>query len=239
MIKALFIDIDDTILDFVGYVKETMKIGFGKFGLPEYEPWMYDVFHEKNGELWRGLERGELTFEDIKRNRWNRIFEALGIEGDGQAFEEFFRACLHDSGILMPGAKETLESFSSRYMLFAASNGPEDQQRNRLKVAGIDTLFIDVFTSGGLGASKPTKDFFDKCMEKVNSYTANHNLPQVEREEILMIGDSLTSDINGAVTYGLKCCLFDPSGTLFYGRNDIDYKVTSWNELREILNERE
>ena len=54
MIKALFIDIDDTILDFVGYVKETMKIGFGKFGLPEYEPWMYDVFHEKNGELCAG-----------------------------------------------------------------------------------------------------------------------------------------------------------------------------------------
>ncbi len=235
MIRALFIDIDDTILDFVGYVKETMRIGFRKFGFPEYEPWMYDVFQEKNGELWRGLERGELTFEDIKRSRWNKIFSALGIEGDGQVFEDYFRVCLHDSGLLIPGAKETLEYLSSKYILFAASNGPEEQQRNRLKVAGINDLFADVFTSGGLGASKPTKEFFDLCMEKVNRYSERNNMRKIEKNEILMIGDSLTSDINGAVEYGLKSCLFDPSGDLFDKRDDIDYKVRNWYEIKEML----
>lgn len=235
MIRALFIDIDDTLLDFVGYVKETMKVGFRKFGFSEYEPWMYDVFHKENGELWRGLERGELSFEDIRRDRWNRIFAALGIEGDGQLFEDYFRSCLHDSGILIPGAKETLDNLSLRYLLFAASNGPEEQQRNRLKVAGINNLFIDVFTSGGLGASKPTKEFFDLCMEKVNSYCECNGIPLLDKGEILMVGDSLTSDISGAVSYGLKSCLFDPSGDLFDKRNDIDYKVKSWYELGKIL----
>ena len=235
MIRALFIDIDDTVLDFVGYVKETMRTGFSKFGLPEYEPWMYDVFHRENGELWRALERGELTFEDIKNNRWNRIFAALGVKGDGHAFEDYFRVCLHDSGILIPEAKEALECLSERYLLFAASNGPEDQQRNRLKVAGIDDLFVDVFTSGGLGASKPTKEFFDACIERVNCYTEQNGIRQLTKEEILMVGDSLTSDMSGAVEYGLKSCLFDPSGQLFGKLPGVDYEITCWNDMKEIL----
>ena len=235
MIKALFIDIDDTILDFVGYVKETMRTGFDKFGLPEYQPWMYDVFHRENGELWRALERGEITFEDIQRNRWNIVFKALGIEGDGPAFEAYFRAQLHDSGILILGAKETLEALSDKYLLFVASNGPEDQQRNRLKVAGVDSLFIDVFTSGEIGASKPTKEFFDVCMDRANRFAVTKDTAGLKKEEILMIGDSLTSDISGAVEYGLMSCLFDPSGEAFGKMNDVDYEVKSWKDIEQIL----
>ena len=235
MIRALFIDIDDTVLDFAGYVKETMKTGFAEFGLPVYEPWMYDVFHEENSKLWQGLERGEIAFEDIKRDRWNKIFAALGISMDGRVFEDYFRACLHDSGILIPGAKETLEDLSERYLLFVASNGPDEQQRNRLKVAGINDLFIDVFTSGEIGASKPTKEFFDKCIEKVNRFTDQNNIRKLDKNEILMVGDSLTSDISGAVEYGLKSCLFDPSGRLFGKQQGVDYEIRNWSELKSIL----
>ena len=229
-IKVLFIDVDDTILDFAGYVRETMKTGFREFGLPEYEPWMYGVFHRENGELWRALERGELTFEDIKRDRWNIIFEKLGIEADGPAFESYFRSCIFDSGILIPGAKETLKILAQHYPLFVASNGPEDQQRNRLKVAGVLNLFRDVFTSGGIGASKPTKEFFDACMERAQAYTG-----KLERDEILMVGDSLTSDIGGAVEYGLRSCLFDPTGLSFRKLEGVDFEIRSWDELRELL----
>ena len=235
MIRALFIDIDDTVLDFAGYVKETMKTGFAKYGLPAYESWMYEVFHKENGKLWQALERGEIVFEDIKRDRWNKIFAALGISMDGPVFEDYFRACLHDSGILIPGAKETLEDLSGRYLLFVASNGPDEQQRNRLKVAGIDDLFIDVFTSGEIGASKPTKEFFDKCIERVNSFTKQNDIRPLEKNEILMVGDSLTSDISGAVEYGLKSCLFDPSGQLFGKQQGVDYEIKDWSELKSIL----
>ena len=235
MIRALLIDIDDTILDFAGYVKETMRTGFKEFGLPDYEPWMYEVFHKENGELWQGLERGELTFEDIKRDRWNKIFAALGISGDGHAFEDYFRACLHDSGILIPGAKETLEDLSLKYLLFVASNGPDEQQRNRLKIAGLDGLFIDVFTSGKIGASKPTKEFFDACIERINKYTEQNSIRKLEKYEILMVGDSLTSDISGAVEYGIKSCLFDPTKHLLGKQKGVDYEVTNWNELKNVL----
>ena len=230
MIKALFIDVDDTILDFGAYVRETMRSGFRKFGLPEYEPRMYDVFRRENDELWRSLERGEIVFEDIKRDRWNIIFRELGFEADGPAFESYFRACLHDSGILIPGAKETLEELAEIYPMFVASNGPEDQQRNRLKVAGVLDLFRDVFTSGGVGASKPTKEFFDACMERAQAYTG-----KLDRDEVLMVGDSLTSDIGGAVEYGLRSCLFDPRGLSSGKLEGVDYEIGSWKELTDLL----
>ena len=235
MIRVLFLDIDDTVLDFVGYVKETMKTGFREFGLPEYEPWMYDRFTEINGALWRELEKGIITFEDIHRNRWAKVFEGLGIDGDGPAFEDYFRRKLHDSGLLMPGAKETLEKLSRSYLLFAASNGPDGQQRNRLKVAGIYDLFEEVFTSGALGSPKPGREFFDGCIERVDRCLEETGQPKIRREEILMIGDSLTSDIGGAVAYGLKSCLLDASGEKFGKLEGVDYEVRSWQEIEEIL----
>ena len=72
-------------------------------------------------------------------------------------------------------------------------------------------------------------------MEKVNSYCECNGIPLLDKGEILMVGDSLTSDTSGAVSYGLKSCLFDPSGDLFDKRNDINYKVKSWYELGKIL----
>ena len=97
--RLALIDIDNTLLDFDEYVRQTMQSGFAHFGLRPYEPFMDDVFERENNELWRALERGELTFAELKRVRWNSIFEALGIEFDGSVFEEYFRAALHESAI--------------------------------------------------------------------------------------------------------------------------------------------
>ena len=94
--RLALIDIDNTLLDFDEYVRQTMQSGFAHFGLRPYEPFMDDVFERENNELWRALERGELTFAELKRVRWNSIFEALGLDFDGAVFEEYFRAALHE-----------------------------------------------------------------------------------------------------------------------------------------------
>ena len=79
MIKVVFIDIDNTLLSFDGYVKYCMKEGFHQFGLKEYEPYMFDVFTEENNKLWNQLEKGTLTFEHLEEIRWANIFKRLGI----------------------------------------------------------------------------------------------------------------------------------------------------------------
>ena len=230
-IRALFWDVDDTVLDFVGYVKQTMETGFPLFGAGRYEPWMYDVFHEVNGEIWRGLERGEYDMQWITLHRWDRVFEALGVKADGAEFEDYFRKGIFESGLLIDGAAETLTLLSGYFPMYVASNGPAGQQENRLTKAGIRGLFRGVFTSGGLGASKPSKAFFDRCFERTVLPDGSRVLP----ENVLMIGDSLTSDMAGAVEYGLKTCLYDPAGKHTECGLPIDLRVRDLREIPALL----
>ena len=99
MLKVVLFDIDNTLLSFDGYVKESMKTGFKKFGIGPYEDEMFPVFNKINSSLWQLLEKGELDFDELQKIRWNLIFERLGISADGIAFEKYFRECLFESAI--------------------------------------------------------------------------------------------------------------------------------------------
>ena len=211
-LRYIFIDIDNTLLDFDEHVRSTMREGFSRFGLKSYEPYMYDVFTQENNALWRSLERGEIDFDELVRVRWNSIFRALGIEYDGPEFEKYFRASLNESAIEVDGAHELLERLSRRFTLCAASNGPEHQQKNRLRLAGMDGFFSQCFISEALGASKPSPAFFDAAFA---------SLPGVSPDECLMLGDSLTSDIAGGKAYGMKTCYFRRPGARESAEPDI------------------
>ena len=101
MLKVILFDIDNTILSFDEYVKESMKNGFRKFEIGIYEDDMFNIFNQVNTGLWHAIEKGELDFEGLKKIRWNMIFERLGISADGEAFEKYFRECLFESAIPM------------------------------------------------------------------------------------------------------------------------------------------
>lgn len=224
MIKAVFLDIDNTLLDFDAYVRESMRAGFEKFGLPSYEERMFSVFTEIDNAVWRELEQGSITYEELLEQRFNRIFSALGIRCDGTAFEEYFRGCLFDSAIPVEGATELLRYLKAKYILCAASNGPYEQQLNRLKKAGMIGYFDQLFISEKIGFSKPSGEFFALCMEK---------LPGVVPSEVMMIGDSVSSDMAGAAAFGMKTCFFDREGK---GCNlPVDHAVCRLDEILLFL----
>ena len=226
-IKAVFLDIDNTLLSFDGYIIETMKKGFAHYGLKPYEDSMYDTFTRINNGLWEAIERQELTFEELQKIRWNRIFEAMGIDFDGVTFEKYFRDNLWDNAIPMDGAMELLEYLHDKYIICAASNGPYEQQKNRLKVGGMLPYFTDLYVSENIGSPKPTQKFFEECMCRLNR----------DREEslmsgqVMMIGDSITSDMTGGITCGMKTCLYNFKNRGIPEDSGIDYIVTS---LRDI-----
>ena len=203
-LKAIFIDIDNTLLSFDAYVKQTMEQGFAHFGLKTYELWMYDTFTQVNNGLWRQIEDGTLTFAELTKIRWNRVFEALGIDFDGPVFEKYFRGALYDSAIPEDGAYELLDALKEDYILCAASNGPYEQQLHRLEIAGMRDAFDAVFISEKVGASKPSEKFFDYAFAELNTGREEQITPQ----ECMMIGDSLTSDIRGGQMYGMQTCLY-------------------------------
>ena len=204
MIKAVLLDIDNTLLDFDAYVKDSMKNGFEKYGLGTYKDSDYDTFTVINNGLWHEIEVGTLTFEELKKIRWNKIFKALGIDFDGVFFEKYFREYLNESAIPVKGANELLEYLKSKgYILCAASNGPYDQQCNRLRIGGMYEYFTHFFISEKVGFSKPAQEYFDVCFAEINRCS------EICKDEVMMIGDSLSADIAGAAAFGFKTCFFN------------------------------
>ncbi len=239
MIKAVFIDVDNTLLSFTGYVKQAMKEGFARYGLRPYEESMYGTFEMINNGLWEQIEQGTLTFEELMKIRWNRIFDALGISFDGPVFEQFFREALYDSAIPEPGAFDLLDYLKGRYVLCAASNGPYEQQIHRLKIAGMYEHFAHCFISEKVGAQKPGKAFFDHCFHILRE----NDLPGLHPEETMIIGDSMTSDIAGGTAYGMHTCLYlrgrEVSSLKARGNGDAgataEYRISGLADIRNIL----
>ena len=228
MIKAVLLDIDNTLLSFDEYVKTSMRTGFQKFGLAAYEPWMYDVFTRVNNGLWRQIEEGQIVFSQLEQVRWNRVFEQLGISFDGPVFEAYFRSCLRDSAIAVEGALELLRALSGRCAVAVASNGPYEQQVHRLDIGGMLPYIDHIFISEEIGAVKPSGAFFDVCMARLCE-----KMP-VDRREVLMVGDSLTSDIGGGTAAGLLTCWYDPEGRSLPPNLHPDWVARSLGEIPAI-----
>ena len=203
-LKAIFIDIDNTLLDFDAYVRETLREGFQRFGLGTYAPYVYEVFTEINNGLWQEIEQGSLTFEELEKIRFDRIFKRLGIYFDGPTFERHFKEALNRSAIPVDGAGELLDGLAGRYILCTASNGPYDQQIGRLRLAGMEKYFSLHFISERIGASKPDPAFFERAFALLN---AGRRVP-IRPEECLMLGDSVSSDMAGGHNAGMKTCFY-------------------------------
>lgn len=231
MIKVVLFDIDNTLLSFSGYVKEAMREGFSRFSLTPYSDAMFPVFERINNALWQQLEQGTLTFEELTARRWNLIFQALGIDFDGTVFEAYFRERLFYSAVPEDGAADLLEYLHRKYTLCVASNGPYEQQMNRLRVGKMDHYFSYFFISSQIGAQKPGKAFFDYCFNVLRGSA----FPGLTPEEAMIIGDSVSSDISGGSDYGLRTCLYQKNPVPSFDTSGADYVVSSLAEIKNIL----
>ena len=231
LLKVVLIDIDNTLLSFTGYVKEAMRDGFSFFGLKPYTEDMFPVFEKINNSLWGQLEQGTLTFAELEKCRWDLIFKELEIDFDGKVFEEYFRDRLFYSAVPEDGAVDLLKYLSGKYTLCAASNGPYDQQINRLQVGGMIDYFDYCFISSQIGAQKPARQFFDRCF----SILREAEFPELAPEEVIIIGDSISSDISGGTDYGMHTCLYQKNTIPGRNNSEADHVVGSLSEIKRIL----
>ena len=223
-VKAIFLDIDDTLLDFNLCADYSMHYAADIMGINLPDDFL-NLFHRINNSLWEKMERGEITNQEIYDTRFNLIFREAHISADGHIFEKEFKNGLHESHIPVDGAMDLLRYLHPNYKLYAASNGPYEQQKYRLAKADMLSLFEDIFISERVGCSKPMPGFFDVCFSL---------MPGIEPGETVMIGDSLTSDIKGAHDYGIPTIWFNKNGKSGHPK-EVDYKVDSLSEIRNIL----
>ena len=223
-IKAVFIDIDNTLLDFDKCALWSMQKAFNDYGL-SFENSMLDTFNMINNRLWLRIEKGELTKEELYACRWNMIFALLGIDVDGVEFENVFYSYLTESAEPVDGALDLLKYLHGKYLVCAASNASYAQQIKRLNNAGMTEYLDRIFISEQIGFSKPQKEFFERCFEKISP---------IAPAETVMIGDSLTADIEGGASFGMKTCRYNHN--LTNESSDLpDFTVCSLSEIKKYL----
>jgi len=224
LITTVLLDVDDTLLDFHEGAREAMKQGYTEAGL-QYEDKMFDVFTQINDGLWRKIETKEITRDELYQIRWNLVFDALSINYDGEKFEEIFLRMLRTSSVPVPYALEIIKYLSSKYTVCVASNAPHDQQILRMDNVGLTPYIQHIFTSEKLGYEKPSTKFFDCCFAELGN---------VKRDEVIIIGDSITADIKGGIDYGIKTCWFNYRNKSDQGIKP-HYIIETLKDLKNIL----
>ena len=225
MIKAILIDVDNTLLDFGKCSLESMKTAYREFGLP-FTDEVFPVFNRVNDGLWRRIEAGTLTKAELHRIRWQLIFDELGTRADGVAFEARFYELIQSSHETVPGAEALLRRLHGKYIVAAASNASHDQQVRRLTAAGLIHYIDYVFTSEDASVPKPSAAFFDYCLGCLGI---------TDPAEAAMIGDSLSADISGSVAYGLRTVWFNFAGEPVPEGLQVDLIADSLADIEKAL----
>lgn len=225
---TLFIDLDDTLLDFQTSQNLAFQDLCQKLGI-DYSQQVFEDFKTYNHGLWQSLEKGDLSKDALLANRFPDFFKRLGLNiNPAWDMDQYFREGLSRHPILVDGAKDLLETLSNQaYRLVVASNGVEQTQIDRLAASKISHYFDHLFISERLGYEKPHPEFFLQAFSQLTDLHLN---------KCLMIGDSLSSDMKGAMGIGMKKIWFNPHGLTFEPQDFIiDYQVKSLDEIPALL----
>ena len=224
---ALLWDIDGTLLDFLAAEKAAVRSLFAEFGYGECTDEMIGRYSEINKRYWEALERGELTKPVILVRRFEDFFTAEGIEtGRAAEFNELYQLRLGDTVVYCDGSYELVKGLRGRIRQYAVSNGTVVAQTKKLRTSGLGELFDGVFLSEEICYEKPAPEFFDAVFA---------GLGVVKKERVLIVGDSLTSDILGGVRAGIKTCWYNPSGSVNKTDTQPDYEIRNLSEIPALL----
>ena len=201
--KAIFIDIDDTILDYIPCCREAFDAAIAEIHQNSSDA-LFDLFFSISGRLFSEAKHGLHTVAEVMELYPQEFCERAGYPPEAvDPFKHAFRAAWGMTHTLVPDAKEILEALHAKgYRLFAASNSFGHLQRSRLVQAGVLHLFEDTYISMDIGYDKPDVRFYEEAFRRCNL------LPQ----DVLMVGDSMTTDILGAQKAGLDAIFFDRRG---------------------------
>ncbi len=224
---TLLMDADETLLDFERSeqfaLSHTLK---NRLGVTLTEE-MRLCYHRINATLWRQLERGELTRDRLRTLRFEEWFTSCGLpHDDAAAFNADYMQAIGLRGYVLDGAIDLLERLSKHYSIHIITNGTACVQHTRLADSGLLPFVDRVFISEEIGADKPSPAFFDHVLSSIGS---------PRKEDVLIIGDSPTSDIRGGMLSCIDTCWFDPHGATLPDGIAPTTRVSSYEELLNFL----
>ena len=225
MIEFLFLDLDDTILDFHKAERIAIAKTIRDFGVEPTEE-ILARYHVINKWHWEQLELGTMTRAQVLENRFKVLFEELGVEVNATQVARTYEKNLSQGHWFLPGAEETVDALSKKYRLFLASNGTASVQKGRMTSANLYRFFETVFVSQEIGHNKPSKAYFDACFASI---------PGFDPEKAMIVGDSLSSDILGGINAGIKTVWVNPDHKKAPDHIRPDYEIEALHQLPALL----
>ena len=225
MVEFLFLDLDDTILDFHKAERIAVSRTFQEFGIePTNE--VLERYKTINIAHWKMLERGELTRAEVLVNRFDVLFEEYGVTCDAAAVAKSYETNLSVGHYFLPGAEEAVEKLFEKYRLFLASNGTARVQAGRMTSANLYRFFEKCFVSEEIGHNKPSRAYFEAAFAQI---------PDFDPAKAMIVGDSLTSDIQGGINAGIRTCWVTPRHLPANLQIPADYEIESLSQLEDLL----
>ncbi|MDL2323684.1 YjjG family noncanonical pyrimidine nucleotidase [Ruminococcaceae bacterium OttesenSCG-928-A16] len=221
---CLLLDLDGTLLDFKAAEREAITEILVEAGLESGQQ-QAEEFSEINSQLWAALERGEIKKEQLGPERFARFLVATGQTGNAAQLNKIYMDRLATKAMPMPGARELLEELAEFATLAVISNGNQRIQLSRLQQSGLMPYFDEIFVSEKLGVNKPSAKFFDLALK----YLGIKN-----REKVLVIGDSLTADIQGGINARLDTCWCNFTGEENHAGVTPTYTVQNFMQLKLV-----
>ena len=198
--KVIF-DIDDTLMDFSVSERAALHNTFMEYEMPSGFLDMHDSYRAISKILWNDLEQGEIALRELGVERFRRLFLEHDKANDPFAFSASYLAYLGKESHLMAGALEVLEGLTDSRLVIM-TNGFGDVQKARLKNSPIAGHFEEIIISEEAGFQKPDTGIFDYAFSKIGISAKEH---------AIIVGDSLTSDIQGGINFGIDTVWFNPT----------------------------
>ena len=225
--KVILWDIDGTLLNFHMAEAAAIRALFQKFNLGICTDEMLKDYSGINATFWKLLEAGKMTKPQILTGRFETFFQKYNLDTSCvTAFNDAYQLALGDTICFNPGALETITAIKGNLLQCAVTNGTLIAQKKKLALSGLDKLFDGIFISDVIGAEKPHPDFFDAVWKEIGHYPP---------EEVLIVGDSLTSDIRGGNNIGIRTCWYNPSGNPAPDDIHIDFEISEISQVLDII----
>lgn len=221
--KILIFDADHTLFDF----DQSEKIAFHEFlkeiGLEKDADQLFPIYMKENNDTWKDLEKGLITQKELKPERFRRFIQKAKIKGDPDDFSSRYTKHLAHSSILFDDAYDIIESLSKNYRIVIVTNGLKDVQNIRIRQSKLAPMIETTVISDEIGILKPDPKIIDYTLKQVN---------HTNKAELVIIGDSLTSDIQCGFNAGIDTVWYNPNNK----KNTLDQEPThTIRSLKELL----
>lgn len=225
-ITTLLWDQDNTLMDFSYSQRQALIRSFQHFGREIGEE-VIGCYEQINNDYWSRFELGRVTREELKTGRFKALFVEIGAhELDA---EDFFREYQEALGSIYSYLDDSLticKSFQGRLRQYIVTNGLTYTQRKKITLSGFVDVMEGIFISEEIGKQKPDREFFDRCLSGVE---------ETDRDRIMIVGDSISSDIKGGIQAGIRTCWYNPGGAVNNTVWQADYEISDLHQLYDIL----